>query len=213
MAARCYSQRKFNSWDKETCAEEKAEAERVARRAIALGGDDAVALSTAGHALSYVAGDEADGVAAIERAIVLNPNLAWAWLFSGFAKIRMGQFEDCIERVTRAMRLSPNDPHVFSMQSAMAIAHFGAGRYGEALAWSERAMSHREDLMQAMLVATASAALIGDTTKSTKLLERLRAADPALRMANLNDYRRPVREDRAASEQMDKGLRKAGLPE
>ena len=61
--------------DRETSTEEKVEAKRVARRAIALGGDDAVALSTAGHALSYVAGDE-EGVTAIERAIALNPNLA-----------------------------------------------------------------------------------------------------------------------------------------
>jgi tetratricopeptide (TPR) repeat protein len=159
-----------------------------------------------------VAGDEEGGVDAIERAIVLNPNLAWAWLFSGWAKIRRGEFEAAIERVTRAMRLSPNDPHVFSMQIAMAAAHFGAERYAEALAWAERAMSHREDLMQAMLTATASAALIGETAKSTKLLERLRAANPALRLTNLNDYRLPLREDRA-SKQMENGLRKAGLPE
>ena len=211
MAGRCYSQRKFNGWNRETYAEEKAEAERVARRAIALGGDDAVALSTAGHALSYVAGDE-EGVTAIERAIALNPNLAWAWLFGGWAKIRTGEFEASIERVTRAMRLSPNDPHVFSMQTAMATAHFGAERYAEALAWAERAMSHREGLMQAMLIATAGAALIGETAKSTKLLERLRVTDPALRMANLDDYRLPLREDRL-SKQMERGLRKAGLPE
>jgi tetratricopeptide (TPR) repeat protein len=85
MAARCYSQKKLNAWVTD-CARETAEADRFARRAVALGKYDAVALATAGMALAYVVGDLDEGAAFIDQALVLNPNLAWARLFSGYVK-------------------------------------------------------------------------------------------------------------------------------
>ena len=59
-------------------AQEIAEAERLARRAVELGKDDAVALCYGGFALAYVVGELDDGAAFIDRALALNPNLAWA---------------------------------------------------------------------------------------------------------------------------------------
>ena len=84
MAAFCYDLRKWNSWMIEP-AKEAAEAERLARRAVALGKDDAVALCTAGFALFHVARDLDYGAACIDRTLVVNPNLASAWYFSGWA--------------------------------------------------------------------------------------------------------------------------------
>ena len=74
-----------------------------------------------------------DGAALIERALGLNPNLAWAWHFSGFTKAYLGEPETAIEHAARAMRLSPQDPQIFAMQTATALAHFFAGRDDEAL--------------------------------------------------------------------------------
>jgi Predicted integral membrane protein len=50
MAARCYVQRTSGGWVTDR-AQESAEAERLARRAVELGKDDAVALATGGFAL------------------------------------------------------------------------------------------------------------------------------------------------------------------
>jgi tetratricopeptide (TPR) repeat protein len=94
--------------------------------------------SAAGHVLAYVVGDLEDGTAFIDQALVLNPNLAWAWLFSSWTKIWLGETEVAIERATRAMRLSPHDPSTFDMENAIADAHFIAGRYAEALSWAKR---------------------------------------------------------------------------
>src|SRR6476646_5425566 len=66
---------------------ETAEAARLARRATELGRNDAVALCTAGFALAYVVGRVEDGDALIDQALALNGNLAWAWYFSGWAKV------------------------------------------------------------------------------------------------------------------------------
>ncbi len=55
--------------------QEVAEAARLARRAVDLGRDEAVALSLGGFVLTYVVGDLDDDAAFVERALGLNPNL------------------------------------------------------------------------------------------------------------------------------------------
>jgi tetratricopeptide (TPR) repeat protein len=160
MATRCYLQRKASGWVTDR-RKELAETERLARRAAELGKEDAVALSAAGMALSYVAGNHYEGAVLTERALQYNPNLAWAWLFSAWVKAWTGEPETAIERVARAMRLSPNDSQIFSMQTATAAAHFFAGRYAEAFSWAERAAREKPSFLLASAVAAASGALAG----------------------------------------------------
>ena len=85
MAAWCYVWRKINGWMTDR-VQEIAEAARLARRAVELGKDDAVALARGGHALGYVVGDLDSGVAFIDRALLLNPNLA-----TGVVSQRLGE--------------------------------------------------------------------------------------------------------------------------
>ena len=210
MAARCYVQRKGSAWMIDR-AQEVAETARLARRAAELGWDDAVALCAAGLPLAWVVGDLDDGAALIDRALLLNPNLAMAWLFSGWVKVWLGEPEVAIEHLARAMRLSPNDPHVFNMQAATAAAHFFAGRYAEASSWAEAATREKPTHLIATAMAAASGALTGRLSEAEKAMARLCQIDPALRLSNLKDlgpFRRP--EDFA---RWVEGLRKAGLPE
>jgi TolB-like protein/class 3 adenylate cyclase/Tfp pilus assembly protein PilF len=138
LAARTYVQRNACGWISDR-SHELEEASKLARRAVALGHDDAVALSMAGFALADFVGDIEDGDAFIDKALELNPNLAWAWLYSGWVKTACGDVDQAIERIARARRLSPNDPQDFSAQNAMSFAYFIAGRYGEALACAQAA--------------------------------------------------------------------------
>ena len=57
--------------------------------------------------LAFVAHELETGVAAIERALMLNPNFAAAWLFLGWTKVWRCQPDVAIEHLERAMRLSP----------------------------------------------------------------------------------------------------------
>jgi integrase len=104
MAAFCYLQRKAGGWVTER-AQEITEAARLARRAVELGKDDAVALSRAGHTLAYVAEDFDAGALFIDRAVVLNPNLASAWYASGWLKVWIGEPETAIKHLERFMRI------------------------------------------------------------------------------------------------------------
>jgi len=210
MAARCYSQRKTSAWvtDRE---HEIGEAARLARRAAELGKNDAVALCTAGIGLAFVVGDLDDAAALIDRALVLNPNLAWAWMFSGWSKVWAGDPEVAIEHLARAMRLSPHDPHVFNMQAATGLAHFFAGRYAEALSRADMAVREQPNHMIATCTAAASSALLGRTNEAQKAMAHLRQLVPALRISNLKELL-PIRR-REDFVKWEEGLRKAGLPE
>jgi tetratricopeptide (TPR) repeat protein len=210
-AANCFVYRKANGWVVER-AQEIDEAARLARRAVDLGRDDAVALSYGGFVLGYVVGDLDDCAAFVERALVLNPNLAAAWGFSGWIKICFGEPNSAIEHEARAMRLSPLDPRIFVWQSFTAQAHMHAGRYDEAASWAERALRDQANYANPMRIAAVSHALAGRLAEAQKFTARLRQLDGALRVSNLGDVMPPLRrpEDRA---RYIEGMRKAGLPE
>jgi tetratricopeptide (TPR) repeat protein len=210
MVARCYSQRKVSGWFVDR-KKEVAEAAWFARRAAELGKDDAVALSAAGIAFGYVLGDLDEGAAVTDRAIELNPNLAWGWLWSGWIRIWLGQPELAIQHVERAMRLSPHDPMLFNMQACMASAHFFAGRYAEASAWAKKAVRDNPRHLMPPTTAAASNALAGQITEAKEAMARILDIDPSMRISNLRDFiplRRPDDFERFAE-----GLRKVGLPE
>jgi TolB-like protein/class 3 adenylate cyclase/Tfp pilus assembly protein PilF len=210
-AAHCYVRRKANGWMVDR-SHEPAEAERLARRAVELGRDDAVALSYGGHTLGYVVGDLEDGAAFVERALVLNSNLAAAWGASGWMKVCFGEPDTAIKHAALAMRLSPLDPRLFVWQFNTALAHLCAGRYDDAAIWGERALRDQPIYPAAMRITAASHALARRLAEAQKLVERLRQIDPPLRISNLGDVMPPFRrpEDRA---KYVEGLRIAGLPE
>src|SRR5262249_10812706 len=141
----------------------------------------------------------------------LNPNLAWALLFSGWVKVLLGEPGAAIDRISRAMRLSPQDAQFFNMQAALACAPLVAGRYSEALtfAWAE-VRGHQHYILSNSIVA-ASAALAGRLADAQKAVARLRQIDSALRISSLKELV-PMRrsEDMA---RWTEGLREAGVPE
>jgi tetratricopeptide (TPR) repeat protein len=176
-----------------------------------LGKDDALALVCAGIALSFIVGEHEDGKNLTDRALVLNPNLVRGWLYSGWTRLWLGQPEETIERVSHALRLSPSDPDSFSMCCAMAYAHFFAGRYSEALSWSERAAREKPDILLPIVVAAASNAEAGRIEETKKAMLQVLRIDPALRISKLREVFPIRRSD--DFERLAEGLRKAGLPE
>src|SRR5580704_6097670 len=179
MAAWCYLRRKSDGWMADR-VQESAEATRLARRAAQFGQDDAVALSRAGFALAFVIDDVATGADLVDRAVLLNPNLAAAWYFSSRVRVLLDEPEIAIEHAARAMRLSPLDPLTFLMQYSTALAHFHAGHYEEAGSWAEKARRANANFLPAVRLAAASHALAGRLAKARQLVTQLREADPSL---------------------------------
>jgi tetratricopeptide (TPR) repeat protein len=192
-------------------AKETAEAIRLAQRAVELGTEDAVALCWGGIVLAYIGGDLDDGGALIEQSLVLDPNSAAAWNLSGWVKVWLCEPEAAIERVARAMQLSPLDPLAYNMHSAIAHAHFVAGRYADAAAWAERAVRQQPpEYTSAIRILAASSVLAGRQSDAERAAVRLRRLDPTFRICDLGD-RTPLRRPEDLARYAD-ALRKAGLP-
>ncbi|RUX03721.1 tetratricopeptide repeat protein [Mesorhizobium sp. M2A.F.Ca.ET.037.01.1.1] len=190
---------------------ETAETERLALKAMDLGRDDAIALSRGGIALAYVVGDNNSGAAFIDRALALNPNLATAWLFSGWVRADLGDTETSLRHLATAMRMSPVDPLMFDMQNAVAVAHLFAGRFEEASTWAERSLREKPDFLPSLRFAAASYAHAGRTEEAQKVVSRILGLDPGQRISNLADVMPTCRPADLAL--LVEGLRKAGLPE
>lgn len=210
MAAWCYFWRKVNGWMTDR-PREVAEGARLAHRAVELGRDDAVALTRGGHALAHLAGDLDSGIALLDRAVFLNPNLASAWFLGGFLRTWHGESDSAIEHFERAMRLSPVDPEFYRMQAGVAMAHLFAGRFDKASAWAEEAYTNLPSFLMAVSIIAASRALAGRPDEARRAMEHLRALDPALRISNLEDWL-PIHRPEDLSV-FAEGLREAGLPE
>src|SRR5262249_31952266 len=194
-------------------AQEMAETARLARLAAQLGKDDAVALSFGGLALGYVAGDFEGGLALVDRGLSLNRDLATARYASGTGRaVRGGETDLAIEHLRRAMRLSPRDPLMFTMQGVTAFAHFFAGRYEEATSWAEKAFWERPNVLATLRVAAASYALAGRLEEARKAVARALELDPDMRLSNLKDRIGIFRHGEDYAKYAD-ALRKAGVPE
>src|SRR5262249_40587379 len=166
---------------------------------------------TGGAALATQAGEVENAIAYVDRAIVLNPNLALAWSVSGWGRVYLGEHADAIVRLERAIRLSPLDLLAHHFYTGMGWAHLIAGRYDEAASWARRAALERPNWAPTARVETIACALSGRIVEAREALARLLAINPDLRLSNSkmsSAWRRA--EDRALHIE---GLRRAGLPE
>jgi TolB-like protein len=210
LAALCCVWAKINGWFSNS-ANDIAEVTRLAQRAVELGKDDAIALAAGGNALVYVVRDLGVGAALIDRALVLNSNLAEAWFYGGWAKNWLREPEAAIERFARAMRLNPLDPRMSGMRAGTAAAHFFLGRYDGAASWAAMALQDNSDYQPGLRMAAASNAMAGRSEQAHKAVARLRQLNPTLRVSTLKDALGPWHADDLS--RYEEGLRLAGLPE
>jgi TolB-like protein len=210
MAAWCHIWRKINGWMADR-PQDIAEGARLAHRALELGRDDAVALARSGGALCHFLGDLDSSLALIDRALALDPNMAAGWYLGGFVQIYRGEPDQAIDRIARAMRLSPLDPEMFRMQAGTALAHLFAGRFDLASSWAEEAARSLPSFLIAVGTIAASHTLAGRMDEARRAMDRLRQLDPALRISTLEDWLPLHRPDDLAM--FADGLRRAGLPE
>jgi TolB-like protein len=210
MAAWCHLWRHVNGWTSDR-SQEEAETQYLVRRAAVIGKDDAVALCFGGLALAFVTGDCEGGIALIDRALAINPNLAAAWNASGWVRTFLGETDIAIEHIQRAMRLSPLDPLMFVMYHVTAFAHFVASRYDEAALWAGKALREQPNFLATIRLSAVAHALSGHLDQARNAVVRARELDPAMRLSNLSNRVGPFR-----SEDFSKyreALQMAGLPE
>lgn len=208
LAASCYQFAKANGWQSDF---DREEISRLTERAVELGSDDAVALCWGGHVRAFFFKEVKRALLLIDRALELDVNLATAWQRSGWVRGYAGDHEEAIRSLERAMRLNPLDPRVFLTQSAMAFAHFIAGRDQEAADWAAMAARVKPNWMPALRVAIAANAMLGRAAEARDGLRAYQRVDPGVSIRKICEHY-PFQREQDRQRLME-ALRRAGVRE
>lgn len=208
LAASCHLFAKANGWASRF---DKRRIATLVEHAADIGVDDAVALCWAGHVHAYFFRDLDRALLLIDRALELDLNLAIAWQRSGWVRGYAGDSDGAIESLNKAIRLNPLDPRVFLTQSAMAFAHFIAGRDDEAMRWANMGLRVKPNWLPALRMLIASSALSGHVDEAKQALRSYFAIDPKVRIAKVCEYY-PLRRD-ADRQRLIEAMRAAGMPD
>jgi TolB-like protein len=152
-----------------------------------------------------------EAIAAFRRAVSLNPNSAAAHSHLSRGYAFAGRDQEAIEHGEEAIRLSPLDPEMALFLGAIAVAHFAAGRYGEAIDRSLEAQRLRPGFQGSRRLLCASLAHAGRVDEARSLLPTIRSEQPQLSLAWIRanvPYQTPDLMERFLD-----GFRRAGLGE
>ncbi len=149
----------------------------------------------------------------IEKALVLDPNSAWAWQRSGVLKTCLGEPDVAIEHFQRAMRISPLDPYNFNALIGIGMAHFWAGRYELAAQWVTKGIAEKPSATWAWRIAAAAYSHLDRMDAARTALERFMRGNPGVTLTSVAEGSTPSAASPSFKKALLEGLRKAGLPE
>jgi TolB-like protein/Tfp pilus assembly protein PilF len=208
IIAWCHEQRYLRSGLRE---ETRTAALQHARQAIAIGGDDAAALATAGFVIAVAAHDYETALTAFDRSFALSNSSALALGFSSIVRTWKGDDDLAVEQAQLALRLSPFDPLIYLPYVGLAYAHFAARRFEEAAAAASRASQSNPRFSVPYILHTAALAEVGRTDDAMGVARRLLELEPGITTATAILSACYVNPENIAA--LGSALRKAGLPQ
>jgi Flp pilus assembly protein TadD len=181
-----------------------------AARAVAIDDCDSWGQTALGY-LALMERRTEESIAAFRRAVKLNPGSAAAHGNLGHGLAFAGQDREAIAHAEEAIRLSPLDPEMAMFLGAIAVAHYGAGRYAESVKHSSELLRLRPGFQGAQRLRCASLAQAGQIEEARKFLATVRLGQPHLSADWIRasvPYQTPELMERFID-----GMRKAGLTE
>ena len=189
----------------------RAEGDRLVALAADTVSDDPTALCALATATMLLFADLDRAQSFVDRALLLDPNLAWGWARRGFLLIYRGQAQDSVACFERAIRLSPLDPFSFNCYIGLGLARFAAGQPAEAVEWTRRAMREKVGLTWAYRDLAAFLGAAGKINEAREAADKLRNTHPHVTVAEVANAL-GFMEPGLLARYLD-GLRQAGLPE
>jgi AraC-like DNA-binding protein len=207
VAGWCWGQRAAHRFSS-TPGRDRALSLQLADEAYRLAPNDALTLTLSSGALVLARRlEEADR--RLERALALDPGLAYAWVRRGWMSAYLGDSETAIRELTTALHLMPFEPLRHISFIGMGCAHFAAGRYDRAVRWVESGVSASRGSFWAQRVAVAAAAMTGARGEARRMGRQLLRKDPDLTVTEARQAW-PFTPDFMC--RLGEGLEIAGLP-
>src|SRR5436190_20996839 len=148
-------------------------------RAVALDDCDPWGQIALGY-LSMMERRTEESLAAFRRAVNLNPSSAAAHGYLSHGLAFSGQDREAIAHSEEAIRLSPLDPEMAMFLGGIAVSHYLAGRYEDAVHYSAELLRLRPGFQGAQRMHCASLAQTGKIEEARKFLDLVRREQPQL---------------------------------
>ncbi len=103
-----------------------------AQRALALDGSDPTVLTMVAQGLGFL-GSWHESLAYAQRAVALNPNIAWCQLTLALICLHFNRLDDAIRHADAAEIFAPRGYLTYMTFAYKGLAHFHSGRYEQAL--------------------------------------------------------------------------------
>jgi adenylate cyclase len=188
--------------------------DRIVTKALAIKPDDALTTYFHGYVLKRLRKDLNQALAAFERAIAIDPNLAVAHNYVGQIKVFLGRANEAAGHTLKAIQLSPRDPQLAAWYYQLGITYIHQQRFDEAVEWARRGVQVNPNLRYPYRVLAAALALSGRVDEA-----RMVAAEMLRRYPNETIGTFLTREPwtdpiyRAGQDREIAGMRLAGIPE
>jgi TolB-like protein/class 3 adenylate cyclase len=187
------------------------DADEAASTAMRLDPNDPFVVAIAGYAEAFFRRNPDNAAQLFDRALKLNDSSALAWGASAIPLCYLGEPERALDHLRSAWRLSPFDPLTFMFDAVAGFAEFLAGRYEEAIIYSQRACRENARYIAAHRTLAAAFALAGRSTEAHAVAGQVLALEPNFRVSTfLDGYPLRRRDD---VQRMRQALGAAGFPE
>ncbi|HSE40351.1 MAG TPA: tetratricopeptide repeat protein [Acidobacteriota bacterium] len=157
-------------------------------------------------------GDSSASLESARRAVELNPSYPLALTFLAYMAHMTGHPpQESIDRVHRAMRLSPQDPIEWLFYDALGGAYWNAEQYEEGLAVSKRLIAMLPNYYYGYIWAVLNLVGLGRIDDAKEMIRQARRVQPALSLALVRSTLGAMAAD--VDRRMSDALIKAGIPE
>jgi adenylate cyclase len=203
-----------STWYPRSSEEHLQELDRVMNKALEVKPDDAVAIYHRGYVLKRLRKDLPQALAAFERAIAIDPNLAVAHNYIGQIKVFLGRANEATEHTLKAIQLSPRDPQLALWYYQMALTYIHQKRYQEAVDWGRRGVQVNPNLRFPYRVLAAALALAGQIDEAKLVAAEMLRRYPRETVSTFvarEPWPNPIY--REGQNREVAGMRLAGIPE
>jgi adenylate cyclase len=183
----------------------------LAQQALVIDDRDAMAHFAIGR-IHMMRGRHDESIAALNKAISLNPSFAQSHHGLGMTLTLAGDLDGAKEALAMAERLSPRDPILWASTVVHALAYVLSGDFEDALHWAQVTIRNpRAKGYWPHAVHAAALANLGRLDEARQAVARAVQEKPDLSLNYLKTTL-PTREPDGLAPYLD-GLREAGLPE
>jgi TolB-like protein/DNA-binding winged helix-turn-helix (wHTH) protein/Flp pilus assembly protein TadD len=156
----------------------------------------------------------AEGIAECQRALALNPNLAYVHAEIGFAWLVNGRPEETESNVREAIEASPRDTNMYIWIGFIATAKLYSGADEEAVAWLRRTLEFNRNYAIAHFYLSAALELLGRHDDAEAEVQAGLALNPQF---TIRRFRTGAQSDNPIflkqRERFIQAMQKAGIPE